>query len=228
MTKMNGNTTPRQDIEALLPWHAAGTLNPREAELVEAALAEDPELAREYEAVRQELGETIRFNETLGVPSARAMARLMADIEADRLAGHGSRPRFGALAWVADRLARLSPRTLAWSAAAAALAILLQAGIIAGLFVSGEEGGFKTVLYQDDARTEPGTFVLVRFAPAATAADITGFLQSHSATLVEGPRRDGSFRLRVSERRLSADDLAAIVKRMQSDTKVASFAAPSR
>jgi hypothetical protein len=226
MTKMNGKKTPRQDIEALLPWHAAGTLNPREAELVEAALAEDPELAREYEAVRQELGETIRFNETLGVPSARAMARLMADIEADRLAG--SRPPFNILTWVADRLAGLSPRALAWSAAAAALAIVLQGAIIAGLFVRSEDGGFKTVLHHDDARIEPGTFVLVRFAPAATAADITGFLQSHSATLVEGPRRDGSFRLRVSERNLSADDVAGIVKRMQSDTKVASFAAPSR
>src|SRR4051812_44587063 len=116
MTKMN--MPQRHDIEALLPWHAAGTLNPREAELVEAALAEDAELARQYEMVREELGETIRFNETLGVPSARAMARLMADIEADRTSPQDVRPRVPVIAWLTERLAALSPRTIAWSAAA--------------------------------------------------------------------------------------------------------------
>ena len=53
----------RQDIEALLPWHAAGTLSRRDSERVEAALANDNELARRYELVREELGETIRLNE---------------------------------------------------------------------------------------------------------------------------------------------------------------------
>ena len=35
----------RQEIEALLPWHAAGTLSPREARRVEDALARDASLA---------------------------------------------------------------------------------------------------------------------------------------------------------------------------------------
>ena len=35
------------DIELLLPWHAAGTLNARDARKVEEALARDPELARQ-------------------------------------------------------------------------------------------------------------------------------------------------------------------------------------
>ena len=36
----------RNEIEDLLPWHAAGTLSAREAQAVEAALAHDPELVR--------------------------------------------------------------------------------------------------------------------------------------------------------------------------------------
>jgi len=36
------------EIELLLPWHAAGTLNPRDSRKVEEALARDPELARQY------------------------------------------------------------------------------------------------------------------------------------------------------------------------------------
>ena len=60
-----------QEIEALLPWHAAGTLSRRHANRVEQALAGDRELARQYDLVRDELIETIHLNETLGAPSAR-------------------------------------------------------------------------------------------------------------------------------------------------------------
>src|SRR5438270_11975378 len=73
----------RHEIEALLPWHAAGTLNRRDADRVEQALAGDRELARRYDLVREELAETIHLNETLGAPSARAMEKLFAAIDAD-------------------------------------------------------------------------------------------------------------------------------------------------
>ena len=70
-----------QEIEALLPWYAAGTLSRRDANRVEQALAGDRELARQYDLVREELVVTIHLNETLGAPSARAMERLFAAIE---------------------------------------------------------------------------------------------------------------------------------------------------
>ncbi len=73
----------RYEIEALLPWYAAGTLSRYDANRVEQALARDPELARRYDLVRQELAETIRLNETLSVPSARAMEKLLAAIDAE-------------------------------------------------------------------------------------------------------------------------------------------------
>jgi hypothetical protein len=71
------------EIEALLPWHAAGTLSRRDADRVEQALAGDRELARRYDLVREELAETIHLNETLGAPSARAMEKLFAAIDAE-------------------------------------------------------------------------------------------------------------------------------------------------
>src|SRR5262249_43587216 len=73
----------RHRIEALLPWHAAGTLSRRDADRVEQALAGDRELARHYDLVREERAETIRLNETLGAPSARAMEKLFAAIDAE-------------------------------------------------------------------------------------------------------------------------------------------------
>jgi anti-sigma-K factor RskA len=77
----------RHEIEALLPWYAAGTLSRREADLVERVLAGDRELARRYDVVRQELAETIRLNETLGAPSARAMEKLFAAIDVEETGG---------------------------------------------------------------------------------------------------------------------------------------------
>jgi hypothetical protein len=73
----------RHEIEALLPWHAAGTLSRRDANRVEHALAGDRELARQYELIREELVETIHLNETLGAPSPRAIERLFAAIDAE-------------------------------------------------------------------------------------------------------------------------------------------------
>ena len=71
------------EIEMLLPWHAAGTLNARDARRVDHALARDPELARQYAAIQEEYAATIHLNESLGAPSARAMQKLFAAIDAE-------------------------------------------------------------------------------------------------------------------------------------------------
>ena len=92
------NEKERHEIEALLPWHAAGTLSRRDADRVEQALAGDCELARRYDLVRQELVDTIHLNETLGIPSARAAEKLFAAIDVEeagaprRRRRHISRP----------------------------------------------------------------------------------------------------------------------------------------
>jgi hypothetical protein len=85
------NEKERYEIEVLLPWHAAGTLSCRDANRVEQALAGDPELARRYDLVRQELAETIHLNETLGVLSACAMEKLFAAIDAEEAGAPGRR-----------------------------------------------------------------------------------------------------------------------------------------
>jgi hypothetical protein len=79
---MTNRRPERQEVEKLLPWHAARTLSRHEANLVERALVADAELARCYDLVRQELAETIHRNEALGAPSGRAMEKLFAAIEA--------------------------------------------------------------------------------------------------------------------------------------------------
>src|SRR5215468_2179162 len=98
------------DVEMLLPWHAAGTLNARDARRVEDALAGDPELARQFAVIREEYAETISLNETLGAPSVRAMQKLFAAIEAEP--ERKPSPSVRLRARVSEFFAGLSPRTL--------------------------------------------------------------------------------------------------------------------
>jgi hypothetical protein len=212
------------DIEALLPWYAAGTLRRRERQRVEDALRSDPELARHAELVREELTETIRLNETLGAPSAGSMDRLMASIDAE-VNGRHKVPSVRAVAGrVAALIAGLSPRTLALAASVAVLAIAVQAFVLLGVLTK-PQGAYQTAGV-DGGTHRHGAFALVRFAKQASAAEITHFLETYQATLVDGPKAGGLYRVKVAMTALAQEELARIVLRMQHE-HVVEFAAPT-
>jgi hypothetical protein len=225
---MTKNETERRDIEALLPWHAAGTLSRRDAQRVEAALKDDRDLARQFELVREELSETIHLNETLGAPSARAMERLLAGIEAEGAKGR-KRASFNLAAFIGERLTMFSPRTLAWSAVTAVLAIVLQAGLLANLYITepGTEvpSTYKTASAPTRSLGPVGSYALIGFTQQASAADVTKFLEAHDASIVEGPKPGGLYRIRLSTTVLSKHEVGAIVKQMQDDSKIVRFVA---
>jgi anti-sigma factor RsiW len=204
------------EIELLLPWHAAGTLNARDARRVEEALASDPELAKQYAAIRGEYEETIHLNESLGAPSARAMQKLFAAIDAEPARATGSLPLS---ARVATFFASLSPRTLAWSASLGAIALLLQAGVIGAVLMKTQTSTFQTASLSTGApiTRELGAAApsraLVRFSPEARVADITALLDSYQASIV-GDARGGMFRLQF-DKAMSQDELTSLLGRMQ-------------
>ncbi len=219
------NESEASEIELLLPWHAAGTLSQRDTQRVEAALANDPELARRYELVREELGQTIHLNETLGAPSARALEALFAKIDAEPARRPARSINLGAR--LREFFANLSPRTLAWSASAAAFAILLQAGVIAGVMLKGSGavgvGSYETASAPTSVSGE-GSYALIRFQPNANAADIGKFLESNKLSLAGGPSAGGLYRVQVAQKKLPQTALAGIVKKLQED-KVVGFVA---
>jgi hypothetical protein len=215
------------EVELLLPWHAAGTLSHRDAQRVEAALASDPELAHRYELVREELGQTIELNESLGAPSARAMDALFAKIAAEPARAPALSANLGAR--LREFFGNLSPRTLAWSASAAALALVLQAAVIGGIMLK-ENGSAGTAQYQtasvsSSTPTGDGSYALIRFQPLARAAEIDKFLENNGLSLTGGPTGGGLFRLQVSATKLPRKDLADIVKQLQQDKVVGFIAA---
>jgi hypothetical protein len=229
------------EIESLLPWHAAGTLNPRDARKVEDALARDPALARQYAAIQEEYAATIQLNESLGAPSSRAMYKLFAAIDAEP--ARSSRDSSLSLSSrVAGFFASLSPRALAWSASLGALALLLQAGVIGAMLARPEAASFQTASYQappaavEQRRAEPITRSLVaaepaprafvRFAPDARAAEITTLLETYQATVIDSAK-GGVFRLQFGDKPMAKQDVASLMSRLQGE-KIVSLALPAQ
>ena len=220
MNMIRNKASERQEIEALLPWHAAGTLSRRDAHKVEQALQSDADLATQYATVRQDLVETIGLNESLGAPSARAMQKLMADIEADVSTARRARKSFNFGAWLSDKVSSFSPRTLAWSATAAALAVVLQGGLLAGMFVSERQGGnFLTMSAPVEQVVKDGTYAMISFAPQATAGEITKLLETYKISVVEGPA-GGVYKVRLAVTSLPKEEVAKVLKRLQDENSV--------
>jgi hypothetical protein len=208
------------EIEMLLPWHAAGTLNARDARRVDEALARDPELAKQYAAIREEYAETIDLNESLGAPSARAMQKLFAAIEGEP-ARHPS-ASLKISAGISGFFAKLSPRTLAWSASLGALALLLQAGVIGAVLVKNQTASYQTASLSTNEPTtravgpEAPPRALVRFAPDARVADVTALLDNYQASIIDGAK-GGMFRLQFGNKAMTKDEVAGLMRKLQSE-----------
>ena len=220
MNTIDHQLSERQEIEALLPWHAAGTLSQHDAERVERALADDGELARQFDSVREELQETIHLNESLGAPSARAAQKLFAAIEAEG-ARAPRRRSFDLAGRIAGFLSGFAPRTLAYAAAAGALAIVVQGAVLTEWAVKDQAGG-SFGLASKSSSEGPG--IRVRFAPQATAAEITSFLGTYKAELVAGPLPGNFYQLHISGLK-SPDEISAVAARMQAESRIVEFVA---
>ena len=213
------------EIEMLLPFHAAGTLSARDAKRVEEALAADPELAKQYAVIREEYAETIGLNESLGAPSARAMAKLFAAIDGEPARKPSMSGRVSA--GISGFFASLSPRTLAWSASLGAVALLAQAGVIGAVLVKNEQPAtFQTASLSTNepitrSMVPEAPRALVKFAPDARVADITTLLDSYQASIVDA--RGGMFRLQFGSKPMSKDELAGVMNRLKGE-KIVSLA----
>src|SRR5450631_47538 len=209
------------EIEMLLPFHAAGTLNARDARRVEEALARDPELARQYAVIREEYAETIHLNESLGAPSARAMQKLFAAIDAEPARKLSASLNISVR--IAGFFASLSPRTLAWSASVGALALLLQAGVIGAVLMKNQTASYQTAslstnepITRELGTAMPPPRALVRFTPDARVADITALLESYQASIVDGAK-GGMFRLQFGNKAMTKDEVAGLMNKLQKE-----------
>jgi hypothetical protein len=190
---------------------------------VEAALAANPELASRYEWVRSEFTEETAIGDTAGEPSSAAIKTLFAKIDAAPV--RRGQVESSLSERIAEFLASLSPRTLGWSAMAAALAIVLQAAVLGGIaFHEKTPGSYQTASVPSVTPAE-GSYVLIRFTPDATAADISAFLQTNGLSIVAGPSGGQLYQVRVASKKLPSEELPHVIYRLKKD-KVVGFIAP--
>ncbi len=193
MAMSNTMPDPREpgDVEALLPWYAAGTLNARDARRVADALDRDPALARQYAVILEEYASTIELNESLGAPSSRAMQKLFAAIDAEPARAPGAGQGLGAR--FAGFFSGLSPKALAWSASVAGLALLLQAGLIGALLTWPHAAPVQTAAYQPqrEVARAPASAPASVSPPAAAMADRPAEASKPAPPMVMAERSGG-------------------------------------
>jgi hypothetical protein len=222
------------EIETLLPWYVKGTLGPEDTARVEAHLAAHPETQRALALIAEEWHETVAANETLGAPTPAARDRLMADLAAEEAASVPAPLTGTALlqhmksAWTALIPKGVSP-VMAFSGVAAAIVIVVQSVAVAVLIAGGSpSGGGMRLAKGPEAGVLAGADFYVRFSENATAGDIMAHLKPFNATIIDGPKPGGLFRLRVSPQPLSTTEMKAIMKKLRARQDIVRFVAPAK
>lgn len=217
---MSENAKPEdemQAIEELLPWYAAGTLDATAARRVEEALAREPKLRASLRAAREDRDETLTLNESLGAPGAQAWARVLAVAQSEprkpTLASRIAAIVTSAGSWSGQR-----PAALAWVGAAAAVVIVLQGAAIVSLLPKAKGPAYETAS-QQSALAE-GTTVIMAFATDSSLQQVAQLLQKHNASIVDGPRGGGLFRVRVGDATMSKDQLDAVLADLRAEPVV--------
>jgi hypothetical protein len=140
------------------------------------------------------------------------------------LSGIAARKTRGAFD-LGNRIAKLKSvfgrRTIAWLIGAAVLAICVQTAIMT-MRPAQQHGGYQTA-----SAPAQGSFVAVRFAPQASMAEISKFLDTYAASVTGGPRPGNLLRLRIGDTTLPPAELAKILRRMTQE-KVVEFAAAAQ
>ena len=219
---------PREEIELLLPWYVNGTLDPDDTAKVEAYLNDHPEMAVQMATLREDMHESIVANEAITGPGRNALDRLMADVEREMPMQHRARQAGkGLLATVDGFLRSLSPGRLGFAAMAAALVIMLQAGIV-GTMMLNPPGGGATYQTASGGKELTGTFVLVRFKAEAPFAKVGAMLAEEGAEIVAGPKPGGLYRVRISAQKLADAERQAAIEKLRGHAALVNMVLPSQ
>ena len=219
MTDTMEKFSEREEIEMLLPWYESGTLDPADFERVERYLEAHPEMRSQLELVGDERFETTIANEMLGAPSPGALDKLRASIAAEtpapsRLATAGK----SIWAEIANLFSAPTPRAVQFAGIAAALVLMLQAGVIGSLWQTPTSGGAPQGTYATASGEEgKGFSVIVRFAPTATTDAIAKTLSPLKGQIISGPKPGGMFEVKFELEKDSKEARTAVIEQLKSN-----------
>lgn len=231
MTDTSSRNMEASEVELLLPWYVSGKLDAADVMRVEAYLAEHPEMQLQVDLIREDMDVVVRANEVISPSPARALDRIMREIEAtpqsQSTRSRAQQATRGVVQFVEQWLGGVGPRRLAFATIAAAALIVLQAGLIGGLMLQGYRTG-QTYVTASGEQGQRGTFVLVQFKPGAELSAVTAFLERYDAQVVSGPISGGVFKLRMGDAPLDDNGRAALVKRIGGEAGLIEKVLPSQ
>lgn len=215
----------RDNLASLAPWYAAGLLSPEENARFEAALAADPALRANLEAARAELEIVQDDIARAGVPSPQTWDRIAAAVAADpRKVGFIDRLRAKCVTLV--ERAAAAPVLAASLAAAAAVVLVVESGALFSR-TAAPSGGYQTA--SDPNAQKKGAELLIVFAPGATVGRMTAILAAQGATIVDGPRAGGLYRIALQAGATAPEDVARAIAALRAEDGVVSILpAPAR
>ena len=182
----------RSGAAHLIPFYVNGTLPHADRARVEAALASDPELRAELEAV-SEIADLVReggadFTGPAGDALSGRLDSLLSRVEArGDAASPAAARRVRGSGTAGDGGQARAPQTR-WRrafAAAAALAVV-QAGVIA--YQMSPRGGYESLSGPPAPQPAKTQRLLLRLSPDARWGEVQAFLAGHHLTIVGGPR----------------------------------------
>jgi anti-sigma factor RsiW len=189
-------------IDEQLFAYAAGELEPAARARVEALLKTEPALRAQlawYEAVCDGVVHTLPALDAL--PAADEIIKSI----------RGRTARRGFFAWLAGPA--LKP-----AAALAALLVIMQGAVIAMLALERAD----TTAVRSAASGAQTVFLVVAFDPQASEAAIRALLLQAGATIVDGPKQLGEYRLAVSANR------AQFARSLLEQSKIVEYVRPER
>jgi len=213
--------TEREEIEMLLPWYATCKLEPADAARVEAYLEAHPEMRERLDLVHREQNETVFLNRPQDVGPATTAKQFMAVLAENR-----PDPKPERASWFRRLFDMPASGAMRWAAAAAVLVVVVQAAAIVMLAGSRDQGTYLEATGGAQT-TADGTFVLVRFTDAATAGDLTGFLDGLQMQIVEGPKVGGLFKLKIGPKGMSDADRERQIGELTKRSDLVIFVTPT-
>jgi len=182
---------PHDEIEALLPWYANGTLTPAETATVERHLAHCPACRADLEQYRA-LATAVQRNEESWQPAPGGFDRLMAEI--DRLEAKSTPAKTSSSSLLQRILNWLqaTPNPVRWTLALESMAVAALLLIVATpMLRTVPEYETLSSGAEQPATKEPHLRVV--FADAATVREIRQLLRDIDGNIVAGPTALGVY-----------------------------------
>jgi hypothetical protein len=210
----------REDIEKLLPWYVTGRLGRADTSKVESYLSEHPDVLAQLDLIRVERQETVHANEAIGWPPSGMRDRLMASLPPTRARLSGRE-----LSSLVHFLTTPTARGVQWAALVAALLVLAQAALITSLLVRSSD---QTYQVASGASQADGLSVLIAFSDDATAPAIARLLAEFDASIVDGPKPGGVYKIRLRTLDKSQSTQDVLLSKLAERRDVVRIVLPSR